>query len=278
MNNHNTDTYHSDDKVFKESFTLFKGKSLSFLDSSMDDSIIDVMTNEYTETRTKKLFTDLVFKISDKKARQFEWEHHVSTADLMRFCSYNIDWSRDYPALNFETVIITNTPPSVREYTNSSVIFQPKIVVLSERDADATISKLNQQLENGEPINELELLYLPMYTSPSGKSKGQLFDIAVKLSAKSMDISAAEKVRNLLILLVSKHISPDEFNKILEENTMLLDNDVAVKVIGDRRAEKLSLEVALKLLKKGVEATTIAEALDKPLSWVEKLVGDGVAR
>ena len=69
MDNHKINTYHSEDKIFKESFNIFKGKSLGFLDSEMGDNIIEVLTNEYTETTTKKLFADLILKISETKAR-----------------------------------------------------------------------------------------------------------------------------------------------------------------------------------------------------------------
>ena len=120
MSEHKVDKYHSEDKVFKESFNIFKGKSLSFLDNELGDIIIEVLTNEFTETKTKKLFTDIMFKISDAKARHHEWEHEIDLEDLKRFAVYNIEWSREYKGMDFETVIITNKPPKAAEYINSS--------------------------------------------------------------------------------------------------------------------------------------------------------------
>ena len=117
MNEHKIDNYHSEDKVFKESFTVFKGKSLEFLDSEMSDTIIDVLTNEYTETKTKKLFTDLVFKLSGNRGRHHEWEHEINLEDLKRFASYNIDWSREHKEIDFEAIIITNKPPKNTRFT-----------------------------------------------------------------------------------------------------------------------------------------------------------------
>jgi len=167
MSKHIVDTYHSEDKVFKESFSIFKGKSLDFLDNEMTGNIIEVLTNEYTETKTKKQFTDLIFKISESKGRHHEWQHEITLDDLKRFLSYNADLSREYKELDFETIVITNKVPKVTQYINSSVIFKPRIIVLSERNGDEVIARITRQIENGEPINELELIYLPMYSSPS---------------------------------------------------------------------------------------------------------------
>ena len=280
MSKHIVDKYHSEDKVFKQSFNIFKGKSLDFLDSEMNDNIIEVLTNEYTETKTKKQFTDLVFKLSDTKGRHHEWEHEISIEDLKRFASYNIDLSREYKKLNFETVIITNKPPKAREYINDSIIFKPRIIVLSERNGDEAIAKLKKQIENGEPINELELIYLPMYSSPSGKSKTDLLSTSLKLSHRAIkDTETRKKMQDLLILLVSKYLSDEEFKKVLEDNMAILEDNAAVRVLGklgeergiERGVEKKAKETAIKMLKEGFNLDTISRIIEMPIQWIEEI-------
>jgi len=266
------DTYQNEDKVFKQSFSVFKGKSLDFLDSEMSDNIMEVLTNEYTETKTKKQFTDLVFKISETKGRHHEWQHEVTIKDLKRFASYNIDLSREYENLDFETVVITNKPPKAIQYINSSITFKPRIIVLSERNGDEAIAKITRQIENGEAINELELIYLPMYNSPSGKSKTDLLSISLKLSYKAIkNIEIRKKTQDLLILLVSKYLSDEEFKKVWEDNMSILEDNAAVRVFGKLGEERKTKETAIKMLKEGLSLDIISRIIDMPISWIEEL-------
>ena len=292
MSKHIVDKYHSEDKVFKESFHFFKGKSLDFLDSDMKDSIIEVLTNEHTETTTKKMFTDLVFKLSETKGRHHEWQHEITLEDLKRFAIYNMEWSREYKELDFETIVITNKPPKATQYINSSITFKPRIIVLSERNGDEAIAKITKQIENGEPINELELIYLPMYSSPSGKSNANLLDEAFKLSNKGIpDIETRNKTQDLLILLVAKYLSDEEFKRVMEDNMAILEDNAAVRVLSklgeergiekglvkglerglERGLEKKAKETAIKMLKEGFNLDTISRIIEMPIQWIEEI-------
>jgi hypothetical protein len=44
---HFVDTHHNQDKVFKESFDLFKGNTLEFLDAELDDEVSDITTMKH---------------------------------------------------------------------------------------------------------------------------------------------------------------------------------------------------------------------------------------
>ncbi|MCL2014696.1 MAG: hypothetical protein FWG68_00435, partial [Defluviitaleaceae bacterium] len=65
-------------------------------------------------------------------------------------------------------VILTLEQPKLTEYISESITFKPIIICLKERDADEALQNLQAQLKKGEPINELELIYLPLYNSKSG--------------------------------------------------------------------------------------------------------------
>ena len=104
--------HQNQDKVFKESMELFKGASLDFLGLNNQGIIEDILSGEITETTTKKAHADKVFRVSGNKGLNAEWEADVSSDDMMRFASYNIDLSRKHK-MPFETVVITNKKPSV---------------------------------------------------------------------------------------------------------------------------------------------------------------------
>jgi len=181
--NHVVDTHHNKDKVLKESLTLFKDGSLEFLDSGLSGKVTDILSTEMTETTTKKSYADNALKMSTNEGVHHEWEADVSKDDVMRFGSYNLDLSRMHK-IPFTTVIITATKPTETEYINKSISFKPIIIDLSERDADKTLAEIDRKIKAGEhsSINELEIIYLPLYTSKSGKTTADLLDIAVKLA------------------------------------------------------------------------------------------------
>ena len=134
-----------------------------------------------------------------------------------RFASYNIDLSRKHK-IPFTTVIITTQKPSVTSYKNRSLTFAPKIINLKERDADKVLKEINKKLKDGKcsEINILEIIYLPLYGSASGKTTSDLLDEAIKLTPKAIgDKHKQHKLQDLLILLTVSFIGNEELNKIL---------------------------------------------------------------
>jgi uncharacterized lipoprotein YddW (UPF0748 family) len=109
------DTHQNQDKVLKESFTLFKGGSLDFLDKELDGEVTEVLSTEFTETTTKKAYSDKALKMSTNKGIHTEWQVDVYEDDILRFCSYNTDMSRMHK-IPFTTVIITTKKPGTSFY------------------------------------------------------------------------------------------------------------------------------------------------------------------
>ena len=173
-------------------------------------------------------------KLSTNKGVSNEWEADVSEDDLMRFASYNIDLSRKHK-IPFTTIIITTKTPAVKSYENPSLTFKPKIINLKERDADKELAEIERKLKAGEYINELQLVYLPLYGSRSGKSTADLLDTALKLTldVAKKDKEKRGKLQSLMILLNSTFISEEEFYRVLEANHMVLEENRAVKVLTD---------------------------------------------
>ena len=252
--NHNIDTYNNQDKVLKESFSLFKGGSLDFLDAELHGEVTEVLNTEITETTTKKAYGDNALKLSTNKGVHTEWEADISKDDMMRFASYHIDFSRMHK-IPFTTVIITIKKPSVTSYTSPSMTFTPKIINLKERDADMELSGIKKKLKAGEHINELLLIYLPLYGSESGKTTVELLDTAIKLTPEVAkdDMVKLDKLQSLMILLNSTFVSEKELEQILEANSMVLENNRAVRVIKDMGRKQGILQG----IEQGIEQTAI---------------------
>ena len=269
-------TLHNQDHSLKESFNLFKGGTLEFLDEALSDEVTDILGTEITETTTKKSYGDTALKVSSDKGYHTEYEAEVSEDDVIRFGSNNLDLSRMHK-IPFTTIIITTKKPSVTSYSNGSVTFTPKIINLKERDADEVLLEIERKLEAGEPINELIVVYLPLYGSKSGKTTPELLDTVIKLTpliAKG-DEKKQQKLQDLLILLTSTFISEEELNKIWEDNMQILENNSAVKVFGNwgrnqgRQQEKIN--IALNMLQDGDDYAKVSRNTGLTMERVEEL-------
>ena len=95
-----------------------------------------------------------------------------------------------------------------------------------------------------------------------------LLSEAIQLApAVAEDKEEREKLHSLMILLMGKFADKDRFKKVLEENRMILEDNVAVKALEEMGMEK----AVLGMLKKGMSLTTIAECIEMPVEWVEEL-------
>jgi hypothetical protein len=270
------DMLHNQDKVLKESLDLYNGGTLDFLDIDLSGMITDILSTEVTETTTKKSYADKALKILVNgvyEGLHQEWEAEISQKDLKRFGSSNLDLSRMH-GIDFTTVIITAKKPSVTSYKNKSITFTPKIIDLSSRDADAVLAEIDRKIQAGEQdkINPLELVYLPLYGSKSGKTTPVLLDTAIKLTQKVVDDKNKQrKLQDLLILLTSTFISDEELNKIREANMRVLEDSPAVRVFGNWGRNQALIEVAENMLRDGDDAQKVSRNTGLDLSRVEEL-------
>ena len=256
------DSLHNQDKVIKEALELFIGKSLDFF--GINYTPTEILDTEIIET--KKSFGDKAFATAEKMGLHFESEAKLSKDDIMRFCSYNIDLARKHK-IPFTTIIITPKGSKHKSYEEGSINFNPIIIDLSTRNAEEVLKKA----EKGEHINELELIYLPLYNSKD-KTKEELLEKAIDIVYNNKELDK-NKIFALQILLTSTLIDEDKLIKILEDNMFKLENNPAIDYFegkGRREGEeKNKFEVALKMIQKGFSIEEISDIINMPKEWIE---------
>ncbi|MCL2016651.1 MAG: hypothetical protein FWG68_10445 [Defluviitaleaceae bacterium] len=278
VNDHKIDNHHHYDKVFKESLMLFIGKTLAFFDPRLQGWITQILSTEVTEISAKKAFADLAFLLSTGKGIHFEMELDLSLDDILRFAAYNIELTRMHK-VPFLTVILTLEKPTITKYETDCHKFEPIIICLKDRDADATLQNLQAELKNGELANELELIYLPLYNSKSGKTKLDLAISAVNLTSKISQKNLQNKLQGMLLMQVVEYLTKEEMKKLLEECAMVLKGKPALEAFkelyGDTGREEGKIEEAaeiiIKMLKKGFKVAQISDILEKPIELVQEL-------
>jgi hypothetical protein len=250
------DVHKNYDAVFKEAMVLFKDKTLDFLGLHGIAPISEPLRTENVQIEINSEFLDLTFGLQDGKGAHFEEEVDLSRDDMLRFGSYHLGLSRVYKR-DFITVIFVKNPTSIKELRTEQISFTPIIVQCSEFDADAILDRLKKSVADGEAINELELIYLPLFRS-SKYSPTELFrESAALVKALQVEDNRRIKVAALLYALAGKVVETTELDKFWEE----------VKVMGNKIIEyaenygmKMKMEeTARKMLDKGYDLNEIIE-------------------
>jgi hypothetical protein len=115
-------------------------------------------------------------------------------------------------------------------------------------------------LKAGESVNELVLVYLPLYGSKSGKTTPELLDKAIKLTPQvaKEDTQKKNKLISLILLLTSTFVTDEEQNKILEDNMRILEDNRAVRVLEEMGRKQRDIEIIRNMLQDGDDISKIS--------------------
>jgi hypothetical protein len=261
------------DLVFKDALTLFKGKTLEFLGLSDYPAIGDPLQTETVNVAPEVEFSDLTFALSDGRGIHFEEEVDLSGDDLLRFCGYHVELSRRYKK-KFVTVIFTLNEPKTTEIADDQLRFSPIVVNGKSKDADEVIQKLRKQVAAKEPINELDLIYLPLFSSKT-------MDVIKRIEAGAVitnetELSPELKKRILVMMLMVS-------NKLVEKQTLtnfwkefstkmkLVAFEVAEEVGIEKGKIEGKIEYALRGLRDNISEAVIVRITELPSLYIDLL-------
>ena len=252
------------DPVFKEAMVLFKDKALDFLGLTGIAPITEPLRTESVEIEIKVAFRDLTFGLDDGRGANFENEVDLSNDDMLRFSGYNSWLSRAYKR-EFITVIFVKNPTKITELRTEQMHFKPIIVQCSDIDADAMLNDLQKDISAGRPINELKLVYLPLFHSVN-LNPNDLFKESAKLIKElQIDDEQKRKIYALSVVLASKVVDKSTIEAVLEEVKKM--GNVILEIaesMGEKRgivigAERREEEIARNMLSKGFKLSDILE-------------------
>ena len=264
------------DLVFKEAMVLFKDKALDFLGLTGIAPITEPLRTESVEIEVKIEFRDLTFGTEDGRGVHFEEEVDLSNDDMLRFNGYNSWLSRAYKR-EFITVVFVKNPTTVTELRTEQVHFKPIIVQCSKVDADAMLDELQKDITDGKSINELKLVYLPLFKSVKF-SPTELFKESTKLIKDlQVDDGYKRKMYALSIVLAGKVVDKSALEAAKEE--VLKMGNVIIEVFekhGEERgmiigAVRQQEEIACKMLYKGFKLSEINELTGVDLNRLNEI-------
>ena len=258
------DEHQNYDVVLKDAVTAFSGKALDVFGLDKDVRILEPLRTEKKEIRVEIEYQDLTFRLSDGRGLHIEAEVALSHDDLLRFCGYHVDLVRLY-RMEFHTIILARDFTGPRSIDHAMLKFEPQVIHYKDFDADVLREKIRQQIENGEPINEIELVYLPLFYSDKLTPEDLLRD-SVSF-AKKLPIRAHERFKLIVLAMIvsNKVVSKEALESIWKEV-----RDMNLKIL--ELAEEKGIEkVALNMLKDGLSLDLISKVTGLTIEKLKEL-------
>jgi hypothetical protein len=268
------------DAVFKDAMILFKDKTLDFFGLHDIPPIDEPLATEMVRVEVKTDILDLTFSLRDKRGLHIEEEVDLSYEDLLRIGSYHLDLCRVYKR-EFITVIFVKEPVKTYEVRTSQFNFTPTIIQCSQFDADAILVKLKAAIANGEPVNELELIYLPLFKSIKYSPTELFKESTALLNEMKAEDNLKRKIAALSVVLASKVVNRTVLEKYIEELKRM--GNVIIEVF-EEYGERIGLakglakgreeareELAIRMIAKGYDPLDIIELSEISVERFRKL-------
>ena len=108
------------------------------------------------------------------------------------------------------------------EHSVGMLKFEPHIVDCNAHDADDMLDALKRKVQNGEPVNELEIIYLPLFKSVKHSPEYLLQEAVILVrQLKEMDEDRKLKIVALALMVSNKFVDNEKLNKIWEVAKMM---------------------------------------------------------
>ena len=248
------------DFVLKDALTLFKNKTLEFFGLDGISPIGDSLRTETVEIEITWEFQDLAFATLDGGGIHFEMEADLSHDDMLRFGGYNISLSRTHKR-EFVTVVFVKNPTEIAELKTKQMQFSPIIIQCSKIDGDKVLDKLRKSIATGQPINELEAIYLPMFHSKVLTPTDLFMESAGLIKKMQAEDGLRQKILTLLVTLSGKVVDRAKILELAEEIRSM--GNVIFEVFEERGwkrgTEAKEEEIAKKMLAKNMDVLDIIE-------------------
>ena len=244
------------DLGFKEAITLFKDKALDFF--GIDDlaSITEPLATESVQVEIKSLFRDLVFATHAGKGLHLEEEVHLSEDDIWRFLDYNVSLHQIHKRV-FDTVIFVKEPTKLTGINLERLVFKPIIVQCSEIDADAMLDELKKDIDEGKSINELKLVYLPLFRGKTLDATGLFLESTKLIRTLNIEEHLKRKVFALAFLIAGKIVDRDVLDKFYDEVKIMSTGNVILDVAEEYGARRNTEEIVRKMLSDNLDILDI---------------------
>ena len=122
---------------------------------------------------------------------------------------------------DFITVIFVKDSHKQEVLDYEMLKFTPLVINCADYDADRILARLKEQAEKGEPFNELEVIYLPLFKSERYNPEELLMESIRLINAAKIGENQKLKISALAIVLSNKAVDKKTLEKLWEKVKMM---------------------------------------------------------
>ncbi|PWR75581.1 DUF4351 domain-containing protein [Methanospirillum stamsii] len=169
---------------------------------------------------TRDEFVDLIFRLENGDILHIEEQTSLTEEDLIRFAHYDLRIFSKYH-VRIHTVILSPACSKKDSFFIDTGCLHYTVThqIIRGRNADEALERIKKEVANGNPVNELELIFVPLMESRL-PVQDLLFE-TIKLEKQIKDENLKNKVIALTMVMSNRLVEAYLIEKIWEEIKML---------------------------------------------------------
>lgn len=223
-----------------------QGQTLDVL-GVQTDRIKEVFGFEPVNIVVKAGRLDVIARCENGDLYHIEEQRHLSRADMYRFASQHFSAAEQWGNQITDIILASgHVTASAKVLNTPSGRYAPIIIDFTERDGWKRLKEIRQAVASGEPVNLMELVFVPLYGKEQDVVREDLAKEAIRFD---IELCKAEKISKTLLavalIFANKLLSKTFINDIWEEINMLDIIEVAMEK-GEETGFKKGEETGLK--------------------------------
>lgn len=178
------------------------------------------MATEFAEVETRDEFVDLTFRLENGEILHIEEQTSLTKEDLIRFAHYDLRIFSKYH-VRIHTVVLSPASSEMDSLIIDAGCLHYAVThqIIKGRNADEVLEKIHNEIACGNPLNELELIFVPLMESRLPVQ--DLLLETIKLEKQIKDENLRNKVIALTMVMSNRLVEADLLERIWEEIKML---------------------------------------------------------
>jgi hypothetical protein len=249
------------DIIVKWMAAALKGETLEVL-GLKTGRIEEVFGFEPVELAVKAGRVDLIVRDENGDLYHIEEQRNLSRADMYRFASQHFTAAAQWGHKITDVILASgNSEVSTHNLTTLSGHYEPTIIDFATRDGRKRLAEIRQAVASGDPVNLIELVFLPLYGRERGNAR---IDLAEQVVRFEIDLfkkkQFSDKLLAATLIMSNKLLGKERINELWEEIKMLDIIEVALEK-GEETGFKKGEETGFKKGKDEGEVTGIQKML-----------------
>jgi predicted transposase YdaD len=240
---------------------LFEGDAVKFF--GIDARVVASARTELSHIPIQRKTDDWLWATDEDSFLHFEFQSDYDKKDLARFMVSDaiLHYNTAKPV---RTIVVysADIKETMTTLDAGAIKYNVEAFYMSVLDGDKTYSEIKAKVDSNEPLTKQDLMsivFLPMMKNSVDKATS--FEHAINLSKEVPDESERVQIQEMLKLLAEKFIKDaDTIQKLKEMINMGLINELLAK---DK-----AIDIAKKMLQKGLSVEIVSETTDLDISTV----------